>query len=1215
VTNPLGPNPYAPRAPSGFLSNFEPEEEEKKTGLPTPGLFDYLGENPFVRGARDIAAEGINKLSYVLQPAQAPQQLLLGAAGTLQGIPGAWDRGVAAASSYLQYGSDKEAIERRLTGQELLKEAGAPEWVQRWGGLGIDVFADPVNLVGGAGIALKTVGTVSKVNAVRKVGESLVKGSKVIDRATTLGVPSMAAEVFRRTPAAFRNNLAQGAEDLLLEREFDVSGVPILGQMFKSMEGRSKTTVRELFVPDWFAQRIVSQTSADRLGELAGVRKVGERLGREFEVKLGQVTEGFKHLSRQTDRATFEQIDSFIGDMAGARTRADFERAKGRLQQLTITIGKPQVYREALAVYRRGVQFDYWAGQQLVNLGLLTEDAVRQNLAWANRDLSAGRRFAQAGAGPEYGSNYVAPKRAPVLTDWAGNEGDSRAGSLRRLFLLYGEDAEAHIARIRAQNRPASVTLDAVRLEQSIGNVLGNFANSGALPTFRAGDEAFAQAADAKQITDTLVRHFADNPSRRLADGVIAVVQEHNLDPWRVRRLIDAIDASQTGFRYQRSSAESARSLGNLREELVGGGFPTRQRVLDMQDSLDPEVLEDLGLIRSAFASWDTQSRVMGRLATRRAGYVGLRQTVEDELGSPLFHRDDPGIPAEMIDRSLSGSRWRAVTAEQARASTGVFREGEIVPAWVHRTLTVVKTGDDRVDYAGLVRASQWWKAVKLGNPASIARNIVSGVLQAEEYGISPVEMLQGFSRYLTVQLGRDRSGLDQLRNSGLGASTLTAEAKQMAATLVASASGGVSNRRGVLDTIGRFVDVSLGVSKDALEPGALKTLAMFNPATGFGFGRKAFEAFGKTEEMLKGSIFFSQLAKGKTLEEAADFAEDALFDYAARPLWADFTSRSGLDPFSTFRTLSFYRTLENLYDRPIRTARLYRVPQTVNEWHPDDAQLTMEYASMDEWLTQKMPLRVGTDSAGRGMYIPFLALLPGGAVVDVLDDANGVGIPLTGGFVAKPPLWQLFESAVLGVGFKGRETYANLGGGSLQEAMTIDGPEALRRAAKEALRLVAYPWTPGQPNLERVAKSIAQIAKNSEQIAAETGVEPEEVDQRYLRFLRDNVLMAWGEGQDSVRPDSKYGDPAQDLGFSLGRLVGLTAYDIQGNPVEPGDAQNEMIGLKYEKGDLKRRWQQRIALEPDPARREALIEEARRAFDDFEKRVRETREPYERGK
>lgn len=1204
MTNPLGANPF-----TQLDYNAKPP-----TPAPLPGL-GGLGDNPFVRGARDVALGTANTVQTLLMPAQAGQQLLYGAVGALSGVPNAWERAARAAGAYASYGLfNREALGRSLSGQELFKQWGAPDWLQRWGGLTADIFADPTTLLGGAGLATKTLGVVSKSAEMARIGEKAIDVAKGIDRATTLGAPALAATAFRHSPQAVRGAAAAFVERGL-EKEFDVGGVPIIGPMFREMEGRTKTTLREMFVPQEIGRRILTQATSDRLGQLAEVKKVSDTVAREYEKRRDQVLASLMNLREKMDDDTFATFDGLISDMAGAQRRSDFERARGQLYQEALKRGQPELYKQALRTYRQGVLFDYWSGQQLVNLGLLTDDALKKNLAWSNADLTAGQRFAHtaAGAGPAYGPGYVPPKNTPMLTDWVGNDEAGRRGSIKRMFLLYGDDAEAHIANIRAQNRPASVALDTAKLEQALASKLQGWSYS-PLPGVANAEQKFVQAADPAAIARTLEQHFVTNPSRLLVDGVAAVAQLHNLNAYQVKRLLGAIDETQVGFKFRRSSAETAKVLENLREEAGGGAFVgSGTGALKPRQQLSEEVLSDLGMIRSAFVQYEQQANAVGRLAARKSGYDGLRQVIEGEMGS-ILHRDDPNLPLDMVERYKSGSRWRAVTADQARASMGVFKEGEIVPSWAHRTLTVAKTSDNRASYATLTRMVQWWKAIKLANPASIARNVLSGVIQADEYGVTPLEMAQGFSRYLAVHLGRDQNGLTMLRDAGLSSHTLTAEARSIGQGLLKNQLGLDNNPKGVIDAIGRYIDVATGINVHALEPGLARNTALFNPLTGFGFGRKAFDAFGKSEEVMKSSIFFAQLAKGHTADEAADLAEQALFDYTARPLWADFTSRSGLDPFSTYRTLATWRTLENLYDRPVRTARLQRIPQAVNEWHPDDEQLTLERASMQDWLSKQLPLRIGTDSQGRGVYIPFLAFLPGNAVVSVLDDANGVGIPGLGGLVSKPPLYQLFETAVLGIGYQGRETYQGLGGGSLTDAMAIDSEEALRRVAKEVLRFISYPWAPAQPVTERVARSLSTLARTSHELAQDSvDATPEQIDQGWLRFLRDGPLAAYGWGRDSVANTSSTGERAMDLGYTLGRFAGLNSYAVQGDVGEPGAARNAGRSIVYERSDLLKQWQARIKAELDPARREELVQQARADLDRWEEDVRRRREPFTR--
>jgi hypothetical protein len=1124
--------------------------------MPSQTQLDRLGANPFAPAVGFVG----NQLATVTQPFNAGQQVLFGAVGELQGKTGSFWRGLQAAGSYLTFGLvNPDARLNAISGRELIEnaDAKAPEWLKRWGGLSLDVLADPGTLLGGVGLAGKIAGKAGKVAALERGGVSLINAGNVMNR---LAVP----EIFRALPKAAREGAARATTDLLWNREIAT------GSTFASITGRAKASIAELFLPEELQLRLLPQADSERLLKMREVRKSVTELGREYEDRKNAVFETFKQATAGLGKKTTDEADRILSRMLGARTRGDYLKAKGDL--LTAVGGDQQKFDALFATYRAGVGFDYWSGNVLVNLGLLTEETLQKNIAFPHPNLGT----------------------------------TERRGSIRRVWLLYGQDGEDWIRSINERANPASVTVDPGKLEQFVLNYANNRkvrqVNPFATPQVQqmqaglgAKDQAFAAGiqADPSGVRSTIENLLKAKPDAKAVDLVAEVVKNHGLDAQRTRQLVNQLlgDRRSAGVLYRRADKDLARELLSRREEATSAGsfgeLGVNRSAIKQQSEIPEEVWDDLGQMESMLAQYEEQASRVGQLAMHKQALTEIRDYLESGNLIQKAGTEDDALFLDRLNRG--GQSWRRLTADETKQMNGLFHAGEIVPTWAHRTITAGQRVGGRGGWVTLQRGVSMWKTVKLSNPASVVRNIVGNVALAEEYGITPVEMAYGIIQY--IRKSGTEAGQLELRNAGIADGLLT-RADIQATTKRIRSRRSLSNRKenplerafdyleDFLGTSGRTAENIVGEAEGLAKVGA--AVAAYNPA------KLAFAAFGKMEEVSKGAIYYAGLKSGLDPAKAADLANDAIFDYTVRPLAVDFASKTGLDAFGTFRVLSNGRTLVNLYERPIRTARVLRIPQAINQGQADQTQLRHEAQALPDWLAAKLPIRLGEDEHGRGYYLPFQTLLPGG------------GIPFIGGWFQLPGIAQYAREAFEGLGFRGSETYRGMGGGTLNQALKVDPNEAARRFLKVTLNFIGYPWQPGSSMMERASTALAANAYSADEIAEQAGVDVDEFEQAHqswwLKFMRDGVtvLAPNSQADDLVAPwVGKKHEPAQNTLSALGRLAGITTYPVQGDIGEIGKANSDVKSAQYAYNERLTYWRDRIKA-AHPSDHERLKADAR---------------------
>lgn len=412
---------------------------------------DQAARSPFGR-----VLTGLGVAGKVLQPFAAPQQLIFAgikaAEDSFDGndATNGWDtlkRGGRSALSYATWGGYQAAGLKQgdpraqaITGYELFKGAGAPDWVSRWGGTAADFFLD-VPLVGALGKAAK----VNKLTAGLRIGENMAQAfdSPAALRAFVGGV---AASPFTTQPIktaveAIPQGLRQQGRERLIDPILNLRSVP--GNEFDAVKPTLGQTLiaRNMGVPEPVAAALERKTAVSS----------------QYAVLHNEALAAFDQAKKGLDFQTGRTLDNLVGKLADASSPADRLALEGQIRALETTTGRAGLFDDAIRATNKGIQFDTFSAEKLNAAGLMSDTALQ-----------------------------------------AYQRGDKR--HLRRVYAMYGEDAPSQLRRIMDRNAPADVTFDVPKLEDLYNRSLqGGVTMPNTIPTA----QDFSKAVQAAYVNLT----------------------------------------------------------------------------------------------------------------------------------------------------------------------------------------------------------------------------------------------------------------------------------------------------------------------------------------------------------------------------------------------------------------------------------------------------------------------------------------------------------------------------------------------------------------------------------------------------------------------------------------------------------------------------------------------------------------------------------------
>jgi hypothetical protein len=240
--------------------------------------------------------------------------------------------------------------------------------------------------------------------------------------------------------------------------------------------------------------------------------------------------------------------------------------------------------------------------------------------------------------------------------------------------------------------------------------------------------------------------------------------------------------------------------------------------------------------------------------------------------------------------------------------------EGQFLPERVYKEAMFSVSKFDR-EMGSWEKNVQRWKALKLANPASIARNIMSGAVMTNVFGEVPFQKIPGLIVDTTTDMRKGTARYLAARDNG------------------------------VFEVNIAKADTDAILSKVRGEkPGVVE---QFDALLGWGM-----DVFSKPDSFWRMVVFNHHMDAGKTAQKAAVIAKRALLDYQNVPKLVEQLSRSGLVPFARFPFLATKETLRALWERPAQVTKYTKAQNQVNTDDRDKI--------MPDYLRAKTLLPVG---------------------------------------------------------------------------------------------------------------------------------------------------------------------------------------------------------------------------------------------------------------
>lgn len=322
-----------------------------------------------------------------LQPLAAPQQLLLGGIRATQDLfdgddeTDAWEtmkRGGRSALSFLTWGGYQAAglregdpRARAITGYELFKKAGAPQWVARWGGTATDFFVD-VPLVGQAAKAAKLDG----LTAGLRIGENMAQSfdSPAALRAFAGGVVAapFTTQPIKRAVEAVPVGLRQQGKERFVDPLLNHRSAPKRGSGMWGEEPAESVPVKPSAGQFWISRNMgLPEEITSALDRKNAVMS-------KYAVLHNETLQAFAVAKKGLRFEDGKQLDTLVGRLADESDTAKRLQIEGDIRALESSTGRAGLYDDAMKAVNKGIQFDVFSAEQLTASGLMTPEQLKK---------------------------------------------------------------------------------------------------------------------------------------------------------------------------------------------------------------------------------------------------------------------------------------------------------------------------------------------------------------------------------------------------------------------------------------------------------------------------------------------------------------------------------------------------------------------------------------------------------------------------------------------------------------------------------------------------------------------------------------------------------------------------------------------------------------------------------------------------------------------
>jgi hypothetical protein len=1106
---------------------------------------------------KKIFGQTINTVSYLTRPLGAPQQLLYGA---LSGDPVAGLK--AAVNDVTSYVAQPFAQER-LQGSELIKQAssslklkGVPDLVANIGGFALDIGADPTNWVTfGAGALRKAAVVAGTANDLNKAAR-FERLANVLDKAT-----APAKTIFQAIPQATREAAAR--------QLWNIGGREIGGNALLDRQ-----SIAEFIAPNNVVQRFAPAEVSKFIAANQEAQVVIRASGHMTGMRVSALETSMQAVLKDVPTPGKVQFSELLNQFITHENPNDAAQTWFNLEQMANKYGVDTHKLWDVAAKSADVQFFNSAAMSGTNLEInqmmkirlgIDAQAIQETAAVPLETVRLRSQIpdsaTQAGLGVTPSDPYgkmvgiaqTETQKAMGFTptvDWTEIlSGTSVRRGLNRSMNVYGADGAAHIEKLRAENRPASVDMQALE---------------------SAANQVVPQAGT--QIAQTFAGYVGQDFN--LLDALAATKNAHNLDVGQTQNFLDEILKQQA---FTPSGAETAIYMRNARAAKQGvvplgsgtGLAGTAKQRLELTD----QQLQDLGEVRNVLANAYKDSSAANAQVAFQARVLATKKFLTEN--GLYITPSEPVLPLNQINEGWAKPGFRVITKQMSDATGGVLEVGATVPDYVAREFQVATSMKGAAGIAVLQNTMNNFQTVKMSNPTTIIQNVVTNMTLASSYAPAPLTMgdlLSGVLKFAkedhNARYIREASGLGVWSSEMMG---LKGEVNAIRAETAGAKPVGLTDRLSatIQDLIGR------NMTKPALVPraGDIATLGQTY------LGRNLFTVYKASEDVFRNAAYYALQSKyGMDAATAADHATDIFFDYSARPGMVDTMSKLGV-PFQTYPQLASWRVLQTLYDRPNLVRNPINAVENLGKAQNDPKEVSVA----PSYVKDQALVRIGVDSKGRGSYVPFAQFLPIGAAAALNDTMQNSSI----GIAPLSPMFATIQAIWGGIGFRGKQTYQGLGGISYPDAASNDPAEATRRLLKTLYEFGAYPWAPGTATAERLTRALVANGKTLGQLEKENQLPPNSLKDIATR-VGVNGPFLWSEGADPIGNFNPTHSAPSDPGFAALRALGVRNYEVSANVSIPGQAQSQGKGMTRAIIDRANYWKARI-LQAPPYAREGL--------------------------
>lgn len=339
-------------------------------------------------------------------------------------------------------------------------------------------------------------------------------------------------------------------------------------------------------------------------------------------------------------------------------------------------------------------------------------------------------------------------------------------------------------------------------------------------------------------------------------------------------KYLEAVRKNGTAEEWQRvySDYQTAQKSGT--------GFGATHKV-NMKDFTGRQVLSEATLKKMGVIN-DPAYKVMDTL---NRGSKTLREDEFLSKVSSMFGKSEE--EAAKLSRDLPKNR-EYVPVPDGKAYGDLA--GKWIPADVAKqVMGTLGQKPDRINET-FGKILSWWKVSKLANPASVMRNLYSGIPMANVFGKVPLQEMPKYMAKVSQAFldgGKNNPLIRELRMSG---SLDNVWSKQELANIIGE------------------------------NPTGIKKAA--------DFGMKA---FGAPDMFSRAVVFAYHRDHGMSIKDAVKMTNKAQFDYSNAPEWVNWLSKTGAMPFAKFPYFAIKGTAKAAYENPAQVTKYMKAQNQVN--------------------------------------------------------------------------------------------------------------------------------------------------------------------------------------------------------------------------------------------------------------------------------------------